>query len=68
MKVTADLVPARRTQAADLPEGATGADLLKALGLAVDAHLLVRGEVPIPEDEPLRSGERITVIAVASGG
>jgi len=68
MKVTAELAPARQSRAADLPEGATGVDLLKALGLAVDAHLLVRGAVPIPEDEPLRNGETITVIAVASGG
>ncbi len=51
-----------------LEPGATGGDLLSALRLPPDAHLLVRGDVPIPIDEPLRDGERIRVIGVVSGG
>lgn len=41
---------------------------MRALSLAPDAHILIRGKEPIPEDEPLREGERIQVIAVVSGG
>ena len=48
---------------ADVP-----ASVRAALDLAPDAHLLVRGDVPIPIDEPLEDGETIRVIAVVSGG
>ena len=68
MRVTAELYPARKTSPAELPEGASGVDLLRSLGLAPDAHILVRGDVPIPIDEPLRDGERVRVISVVSGG
>lgn len=68
MRVTAELYPARETRPVDIPEGASGVDLLKSLGLAPDAHILVRGDVPIPLDEPLREGERVRVISVVSGG
>lgn len=68
MRIIAELYPARRETPMDLARKATGLDLLNALGLAPDAHLLVRGDVPIPLDEPLSDGERIRVIAVVSGG
>ncbi|OGS49948.1 MAG: hypothetical protein A3K65_04465 [Euryarchaeota archaeon RBG_16_68_12] len=68
MRVTAELYPAKDTRAVDLPEGASGIDLVRSLSLAPDAHLLVRGDVPIPIDEPLRDGERVRVISVVSGG
>ena len=68
MHIEVELVPARKTQRIELGEGTTVADLLRRIGLAVDAHVAVRGEAPLPEDEPLLDGDRITVIAVASGG
>jgi len=68
MRVDVELLPGRAKKTAEVPAGSTGENLLQSLGLAVDAHILVRGDVPIPVDEPLRDGERLTVIAVASGG
>ena len=68
MRVTAELVQARKTVSVDLPETVTGFDLLRHLGLAPDAHLVVRGENPIPLDEPLRAEERLRIISVVSGG
>ena len=68
MKVIAELVPRRTEETVDLHMGAKGVDLLRALRLAPDAHLLVRGDVPIPIDETLQDGERIRVIGVVSGG
>lgn len=68
MRVTAEILAGRREQQLELPSNATGVDLLKALRLALDAHILVRGEVPIPADEALREGEKIRVIGVVSGG
>ena len=68
MRIVAELVQARREETLDLPDGARGFELLKVLGLAPDAHLLVRGGVPIPLDDPLHEGERLRIISVVSGG
>src|SRR6266571_4946926 len=68
VQVVAELVPRRTEVAVALESDATGENLLKALRLPPDAHLLVRGDIPIPIDEPLRDGERIRVIGVVSGG
>ncbi len=68
MHVTAQMIPGRVEREVELPEGATGYDLMKSLGLAPDVHIIARSEVPIPVDEILRDGERLRVIAVVSGG
>ena len=68
MRVTADLVQSHRVEDIELAQGATGADLLEALGLAPDAHILLRGDRPIPMDEPLEDGERLVVLSAVSGG
>ncbi len=68
LRVTVETLPARREQSVELPNDATGFDLLKTLHLAPDAHLLVRDEEPMPLDESLRDGEKLRVIAVVSGG
>ncbi|HWM52022.1 MAG TPA: thiamine biosynthesis protein ThiS [Thermoplasmata archaeon] len=68
MRVTAELLPGRREESVELGPTARGVDLLRALRLAPDAHILIRGDGPIPADESLRDGERIRVIGVVSGG
>lgn len=68
MRIEVELHPGSTRTFADLPPNATGLDLVRSLGLAPDAHVLVRGETPIPEDEALRDGDRIRVVAVVSGG
>jgi len=68
MRITAELFPAKKELTAELGPGATGMDLLRTLKLAPDAHLLVRGDTPIPLDDRLTDGERLRVIAVVSGG
>ena len=68
MRIVAELVPTRREQSVELGPQSTGLDLLRALGLAPDAHLLVRRDLPIPVDESLAEGDRVRVVAVASGG
>ncbi len=68
MRVEAELHPGDSRKDVELPPNATGLDLVRTLGLAPDVHILVRGETPIPEDEVLRDGERIRVLAVVSGG
>jgi len=66
--VIAEILPGRREESIELGPAAKGLDLLRALRLAPDAHILVRGEGPIPVDEALEDGEHIRVIGVVSGG
>ncbi len=68
MRVLAERVPTHKTDEIELPAKATGMDLLKRLNLSPDAHLLIRGERPIPVDEPLTEGEHLVILAVVSGG
>ena len=68
MRVEVELHPAGTARSVELPPDARGLDLVRALGLAPDVHVLVRGDRPLPEDEPLRDGEKVRVIGVVSGG
>ena len=68
MRVTAEIIPARREEFVELTPSARGLDLLTALHLAPDAHILFRGDAPIPVDEHLVDGDRIRVVGVVSGG
>lgn len=68
MRVTAEILPTRREEQMDLGPSPTGLDLLRALGLAPDAHILVRRDIPIAADEPLVDGDRIRVVGIVSGG
>ncbi len=68
MRITADLVQAHRVEEVELTAGATGMDLLDRLGLSPDAHILVRGDLPIAVDAALVDGERLIVLSAVSGG
>ncbi len=68
MHITAEIHPGRKEESVELGSGARGLDLLRALRLAPDAHILIRGEAPIPADTALHDGEWIRVIGVVSGG
>jgi len=68
MHITAEIHPGRKEESVELGSAARGLDLLRALRLAPDAHILIRGEAPIPADTALQDGEWIRVIGVVSGG
>src|ERR1700704_6882909 len=53
VQVAVEILPGHREQNLEMHEKATGIDLLRRLGLAPDAHILVRGEIPIAADESL---------------
>jgi sulfur carrier protein ThiS len=63
MRVT--ILPAREIREVD---ARTVADLLKALGLHRDAHLVVRGEDILTTDVRLRDADEVEVWPVISGG
>ncbi|OGS49244.1 MAG: hypothetical protein A3K68_06035 [Euryarchaeota archaeon RBG_16_68_13] len=68
MRIQVERFPVREDEEVHLAEPATGLDLLRALGLAPDAHILARSHTPIPLDEVLSDGDRIRLISVVSGG
>ncbi len=69
MQVTVSFRPRRQPDASlDLPAGATVADVLRAVGQSGDHTLVVRGSVPIPEDEPLVDRDALLLLSAFSGG
>ena len=63
MRVT--ILPAREVKEVD---ARTVGDLLKALGLHRDAHLVVRGEDILTSDVRLTAADTVEVWPVISGG
>jgi sulfur carrier protein ThiS len=61
----ATILPAREVREVD---ARTVADLLKALGLHRDAHLVVRGEDILTADVRLTPADEVEVWPVISGG
>lgn len=57
-----------RTDSVEMPDGASPMDVLASLTLLPDAHIVLRGGVPIPIDERLSDGDSLRLIRVASGG
>lgn len=58
----------RRAKEIRLPQGSTVETMLDSLGLYPDAHIVVRGKVPVPVDSPLVNGDQLRIVKVASGG
>ena len=69
MKVKVKLFPkGKKFEDMNLKDGSRGLELLDKMGLAPDAHIISRKSGPIPLDEKLREGEKISIIQVISGG
>ncbi|MDW5563549.1 MAG: hypothetical protein SA339_10015 [Methanomassiliicoccus sp.] len=52
----------------EVPEHASSVEVLDRLCLLPDAHIILRGGVPIPVDERLEDGDTLRIVKVASGG
>ena len=68
MEIRVEFFPQGRRTAVSLPLRSSGLDLMKALNLPPDVHILVMRNFPIPIDTELNDGDEIRVIAVVSGG
>jgi len=67
--VTVRLLPTRKeTKVLELKKGAKVEDALRALELYPDAWIAVRGDMPLPIDEPLNDKDEVKLISVVSGG
>ena len=54
--------------ALSLPSGARVRDAVRAVGHSSEGVAVLVGELPVPLDEPLRDGMRLTVVPTYSGG
>ena len=68
MDVAARTMPDGRSHQVSLPPAAVAGDLVRALGMPTAACLVLRGARPVPIDEPLKDGDVLEVVYVASGG
>jgi sulfur carrier protein ThiS len=69
MRVKVKLLPReKKFKDVDVKNGAIGKDLLEKLRLQPDAYIIARKGNPIPLDEELKEGEKISIFQVISGG
>ena len=68
MSVKILLLPERKSQSVELPRGADGFALLKAVNINPENVIIVRGDTPIPVDARIKPGDDLKVIRVVSGG
>ncbi len=57
-----------KTSAVKVNEGTKISDVLDTMKLYADAHIVLRGKLPVPITETVHEGETLKVIKVASGG
>ena len=69
IRVNVHLLPtAKETRTLELDKGATVEDAIHALSFFPDAWIAVRGDQPLPLDEPLKDKDEIKLISAVSGG
>ncbi len=68
MRLLVRVLPAGKDETVELGEGSNGFGLMDALALNAEAHLILRDDTPLPVDEVLHDGDRISVVSVVSGG
>jgi len=68
MRVKVELLPDGRVDEIEVPAGSTINDVLGRMGLRPDMFIVIRGKVPVPEDDAVVDDDRLRIIRVASGG
>jgi sulfur carrier protein ThiS len=68
MSVKILLLPDGEKRTVEVPKGADGFAVLKALNINPENVIIVRDDQPIPVDSRIRPGDDLKVVRVVSGG
>jgi len=68
MEIEITLLPQNIARKQEIPPMATIEDLIKIMQLKPDTVIAMRNNTPIPIDEKIKEGDKLTIIQVASGG
>ena len=68
MKITINISRSNNKQDINLENGSTVLDLLKKINLKPDTVIIMDKEKPVPVDEIIEDGQKLTIIQVSSGG
>ncbi|MCD6237151.1 MAG: MoaD/ThiS family protein [Thermoplasmata archaeon] len=68
MEIEVTLLPQNIARKQEIPPMATIEDLIKIMRLKPDTVIAMRDNTPIPIDETIKEGDKITIIKVSSGG
>jgi sulfur carrier protein ThiS len=66
--ITVKVLIRGESRAVRVPVGSKLSNLMSTLEMPLTSCIAVRGGTPIPSDEPLRDGDRITLLETFSGG
>jgi sulfur carrier protein ThiS len=67
-KIVVKIAFNKETRSLEMPSGSSVEDVLRTMDLYPDAHIVLRGKVPVPITERLKDQEEFRIIKVASGG
>ncbi len=68
MKIKVTIVPRNSSQDVEVKKGSTISDLLRTMKLRPDAFIVLKKNIPVPEDDVLNDDQELCLLQVASGG
>jgi sulfur carrier protein ThiS len=68
MKVSVEIIPDNVIKVIKMKSGSKINDLIKKLNLKPDSLIVLQENIPIPVDDNLVVGQRLSILKVASGG
>jgi sulfur carrier protein ThiS len=68
MKIKVTIVPQNSSKDVEIKKGSTVTDLLRSMKLRPDAFIVIKNDIPVPEDEVLIDNQELRLLQVASGG
>lgn len=68
MKISVTILPDNSLKEVEIKSGSKIFDLIKKIHLKPDALIVLKDSKPIPIDEILSEGQKLTILQVASGG
>jgi len=68
MKVQVKLLQSKEAKKINLVKDSIVFDLLKKLGIKPDTAIVMKKNIPMPEDEKIQDNDVITILKVSSGG
>ncbi len=68
MMIQINILPEKNVKEQEIQKSTTVGDVIKSMHIKPDTVIAMRDNTPIPIDETIKEGDKITIIKVSSGG